>query len=92
MKKNSFSFKNFLIIFFLSSFKINIKQLKDKIENIKTEIEEKSCDFESHKDQKSELRNDLQDLITNCEQLYNDYDSARIQVNISYFFFKKRYL
>ncbi|XP_070491973.1 intersectin-1 isoform X2 [Chironomus tepperi] len=59
---------------------INIKQLKDKIENLKQEIQEKSGDVNTHNEQKTELRNELQDLITNCEQLYNEYDTARIQV------------
>ncbi|KAL7034026.1 hypothetical protein ACKWTF_007823 [Chironomus riparius] len=59
---------------------INIKQLKDKIENLKQEIEEKSGDVNTHNEQKSELRNELQDLITNCEQLYSEYDTTRIQV------------
>lgn len=34
----------------------------------------------THNEQKTELRNELQDLITNCEHLYNEYDTARIQV------------
>ena len=54
--------------------------MKDKIEDIKTEVEEKSSDFTSHKDQKGEIRKDLEDLISDCEQLYNDYDKARMQV------------
>jgi archaellum component FlaC len=62
------------------NFQINIKQLKEKIENMKGEVEEKSNDFVTNKDQKTEIRNELQGLITNCEQLYNEYDSARIQV------------
>jgi predicted nucleic acid-binding Zn-ribbon protein len=61
-------------------FQIIIKQLKDKIENLKTEIEEKSSDYSAHKDQKTEIRSELENLVTNCEQLYNEYDSARIQV------------
>lgn len=60
---------------------INIKQLKEKIENMKGEMDEKNNDFVTHKDQKTEIRNELQGLITNCEQLYNEYDSARIQVS-----------
>lgn len=48
---------------------------------MKGEMEEKNNDFVAHKDQKNEIRNELQGLITNCETLYNEYDSARIQVN-----------
>jgi hypothetical protein len=49
-------------------------------------MEEKSNDFVAHKDQKTEIRNNLQELITNCEQLYNEYDTARIQVNVLLFY------
>lgn len=59
---------------------IVIKQLKDKVDDLKTEIEEKSKDVHTHKDEKDELRKELNGLITNCEELYNDYDVARIQV------------
>jgi archaellum component FlaC len=60
---------------------INIKQLRDKIENLKTEIEEKSADATAHTEQKQESRSELQELITKCEELYIEYDSARIQVS-----------
>lgn len=59
---------------------IHIKQLKDKIEDLNKEMKEKSNDFIAHKDQKTEIRSNLQELLTNCEQLYNEYDTARIQV------------
>lgn len=71
---------NFASLNFKITFKIIIKQLKDKVENIKTEIEEKTTDMNGHKEQKTEVRNELSDLITNCEQLYNEYDVVRIQV------------
>lgn len=73
------------IVFFLFASQINIKQLKDKIEDLKHEVEEKSSDVNTHKEQKTELRNELQELITNCEQLYNEYDTARIQVSCCLF-------
>jgi hypothetical protein len=47
---------------------------------MKTEIEEKNSDFNLHKETKNELRNELQELIADCEQLYTEYDTARIQV------------
>lgn len=34
------------------------------------------------------MRNELQELITNCEDLYNEYDTARIQVH--YFYLLKK--
>lgn len=71
---------NELPLIFFFSFKIIIKQLKDKVDNIKTEIEEKATDVNTHHEQKSEARQELSELITNCEQLYNEYDVVRIQV------------
>lgn len=50
------------------------------MENLKAEIEEKSVDVTTHKDHKTEARSELSELITNCEQLYNEYDVVRIQV------------
>jgi hypothetical protein len=50
------------------------------VENIKSEIEEKSLDVTSHLDQKKEVKTELTELITDCEQLYNEYDVVRIQV------------
>lgn len=52
------------------------------MENIKSEIEEKSSVVVAHHEHKNEARNELSELISNCEQLYNDYDVVRIQVNI----------
>jgi intersectin len=51
------------------------------VENIKTEVEEKTNDFAAHKEAKKEVRDELSELITNCEQLYNEYDVVRIQVS-----------
>lgn len=62
-------------------FQIVINQLKDKVENIKKEVEEKSGDINSHTETKTEARNELNELITNCEQLYSEYDIVRIQVS-----------
>lgn len=74
--RRALKFANFCI-----TSKIIIKQLQDKVENLKTEIEEKSTDITSHTEQKTEVRTELSDLITNCEQLYNEYDVVRIQVS-----------
>lgn len=54
--------------------------MKDKVENIKSEIEVKNSDVTTHQEQKKEARDELSELITNCEQLYNEYDVVRIQV------------
>lgn len=51
------------------------------MENIKTELEEKSNDYTAHKENKKEVREELSELITNCEQLYSEYDVVRIQVS-----------
>lgn len=61
--------------------------MKDKVENMKTEIEEKSTDVIAHQENKNEARNELTELISNCEQLYNDYDIVRIQVSVLTLFF-----
>jgi hypothetical protein len=54
--------------------------LKDKVENLKSDVEQKSSDVTTHQDNKKEAREELSELITNCEQLYNEYDVVRIQV------------
>lgn len=57
-----------------------IKQLKDKVENIRNEIESKKEDINSHDVTVSEVKTELNDLITKCEELYADYDKQRTQV------------
>lgn len=59
---------------------IAIKQLRDKTEDIKQTLAEKQSDFETHAQQKKETKQELEELITNCESLYNEYDVVRIQV------------
>lgn len=53
------------------------------MENIKKEVEEKSGDMNSHTETKLEARNELNELITNCEQLYSEYDVVRMQVSVN---------
>jgi intersectin len=53
------------------------------VENIKTELEEKKSDIQTHQEQKKEAKDELTELITNCETLYNEYDVVRIQVRLS---------
>lgn len=59
---------------------IAIKQMRDKAEDIKSELVEKRQDFETHAAQKKETKQELENLIATCEGLYNDYDVVRIQV------------
>ena len=37
----------------------------------------------SHQEQKKEAKEELTELITNCEELYTEYDVIRIQVRFS---------
>ncbi|XP_073826411.1 dynamin associated protein 160 isoform X4 [Musca autumnalis] len=57
-----------------------IKQLKDKVENIKSEIESKKEDINSHDIQVTEVKGELSELIKKCEELYTDYDKQRTQI------------
>ncbi|XP_053957773.1 intersectin-1 isoform X1 [Anastrepha ludens] len=57
-----------------------IKQLKDKVENIRNEIDSKKEDINSNDVQVAEVKGELSALITKCEELYADYDSQRTQV------------
>ncbi|KAM7354140.1 dynamin associated protein 160 isoform 2-T2 [Cochliomyia hominivorax] len=59
---------------------IIIKQLKDKVENIKKEIESKKEDINSHDITVTEVKTELSDLISKCEELYADYDKQRTQI------------
>ncbi|KAI8118643.1 Intersectin-1 [Lucilia cuprina] len=59
---------------------IIIKQLKDKVENIRKEIESKKEDINSHDITVTEVKTELSDLITKCEELYADYDKQRTQI------------
>ncbi|XP_018798464.1 PREDICTED: intersectin-1 isoform X3 [Bactrocera latifrons] len=57
-----------------------IKQLKDKVENIRKEIESKKEDINSNDIQVAEVKGELSTLISKCEELYADYDTQRTQV------------
>ncbi|XP_004521766.1 intersectin-1 isoform X2 [Ceratitis capitata] len=57
-----------------------IKQLKDKAENIRKEIDSKKEDINSNDVQVAEVKGELSALITKCEELYADYDTQRTQV------------
>ncbi|KAM8716657.1 hypothetical protein ACLKA7_003524 [Drosophila subpalustris] len=57
-----------------------IKQIKDKVENIKKEIESKKEDLNSNDVSMQELKAELSALITKCEDLYKEYDVERTSV------------
>uniref|UniRef100_A0A182K8X0 Dynamin-associated protein n=1 Tax=Anopheles christyi TaxID=43041 RepID=A0A182K8X0_9DIPT len=59
---------------------IVIQQLKDKLENTKQQIENKTTDINLNGEQLVELKSQLTDLIDACEQLYGEYDMQRIQI------------
>uniref|UniRef100_A0A182P2W3 Dynamin-associated protein n=1 Tax=Anopheles epiroticus TaxID=199890 RepID=A0A182P2W3_9DIPT len=59
---------------------IVIQQLKDKLENTKQQIENKTTDINLNREQLVELKSQLTDLIDACEKLYGEYDMQRIQI------------
>lgn len=67
-----------------SSKQIIIKQIKDKLEDIREQINAKQSDIDSNKEQLTELKKELSELIDACDTLYNDYDVQRIQVCLFY--------
>uniref|UniRef100_A0A1Q3FUF4 Putative endocytic adaptor protein intersectin n=2 Tax=Culex tarsalis TaxID=7177 RepID=A0A1Q3FUF4_CULTA len=63
-----------------SNKQIIIQQLKDKLENTKQQIENKTTDIELNGKHLVELKSQLTDLIDSCEKLYHEYDVQRIQI------------
>lgn len=63
-----------------SNKQIIIQQLKDKLENTKQQIENKTTDIELNSKHLVELKSQLTDLIDSCEKLYHEYDVQRIQI------------
>ncbi|XP_032595565.1 intersectin-1 isoform X2 [Drosophila grimshawi] len=57
-----------------------IKQIMDKVENIKKEIECKKEDLNSNDESVKELKAELSALINKCEDLYKEYDMQRTAV------------
>jgi intersectin len=62
------------------TFQVIIKQLQDKLENLRSEIEAKTADINTNTEQLTEVKEELATLIKTCEELYADYDTQRIQV------------
>ncbi|KAL1373649.1 hypothetical protein pipiens_018540, partial [Culex pipiens pipiens] len=65
-----------------SNKQIIIQQLKDKLENTKQQIENKTTDIELNSKHLVELKSQLTDLIDSCEKLYHEYDMQRIQASL----------
>lgn len=61
---------------------IIIKQLRDKLENMKSDVEIKNSDITCNKEQLDVIRAQFANLLSTCEEVYNDYDVKRIQVNL----------
>lgn len=59
---------------------LNINQLRDKLHNLKEEVDPKEADVNSNAEQLTELKNQLQSLLDNCEDTYATYVSHRNQV------------
>lgn len=60
---------------------IIIKQLRDKLENMKSDVENKNSDITGNKEQLDVIRAQFANLLSTCEEVYNDYDVKRIQVS-----------
>ena len=56
--------------------------MRDKLENMKSEVETKNSDITTNKEQLDMIREQFSNLLSTCEEVYNDYDVKRIQVNI----------
>ncbi|CAO1412704.1 unnamed protein product [Diamesa tonsa] len=57
-----------------------ISQLRSKLTDLSSVIETKEMDINNNKEQQNAMKTILSNLITHCEELYNDYDVSRIQV------------
>lgn len=49
---------------------VTIKNLKEKVTDIQTEIDSKLSDIENNNSQLTELKTKMASLITDCESLY----------------------
>lgn len=57
-----------------------LKQLKDKLENTKEQIDTKMGDITGNTDQLTDVKSQLTELINSCEELYGVYEMQRNQV------------
>lgn len=63
-----------------ASKQLNINQLRDKLHNLKEDVDPKEADVNANTEQLNELKNQLQSLLDNCEETYATYVSHRNQV------------
>lgn len=56
---------------------VNIKNLKQKIDDMQNEIDGKMTDIENNNSQLKELQNEMKTLVTDCENLYSVYEQKR---------------
>lgn len=59
---------------------LNINQLRDKLSNLKEEVEPKEADVNANTEQVNELKTQLKSLLDNCEETYSMYVTHRNQV------------
>lgn len=59
---------------------LNINQLRDKLSNLKEEVEPKETDVNANTEQVNELKTQLKSLLDNCEETYSMYVTHRNQV------------
>ncbi|KAK7791370.1 hypothetical protein R5R35_007909 [Gryllus longicercus] len=63
-----------------SNKQITLKQLRDRLADLQTEIEGKMEDIENNNTQLGELKRQLGDLVSECEQIYSAYEQKRNKV------------
>lgn len=63
-----------------SNKQIVLKQLRDKLENTKQQIDEKLLDNTAHEDELNTVKSQLSELVNSCEELYSVYETQRIQI------------
>lgn len=63
-----------------ASKQLNINQLRDKLHNLKEDVDPKEADVNANTEQLNELKNQLQSLLDNCEETYASYVTHRNQV------------
>lgn len=63
-----------------ASKEIIIKNLKEKVLDMKSQVETKQSDIENNNSTLKNLRTHLNTLIENCETLYNQYEEKKSQI------------
>lgn len=63
-----------------ASKQLKINQLRDKLQNLKEDVEPKEADVNANTEQLNELKAQLKTLLDDCEEIYTDYVTHRNQV------------